>query len=284
MKNENQPTAHITVEKKRIKQYDDIVYLSDQKEFELELYNPTNGKILAKIEVNGKSIGNGIILRPCERVFLERHIDVAKKFLFETYSVERNDPNLKNAIANNGSVEVKFYNELVQQYHSNPITFNGSLNNPTTRPNYNYFYLTSTPIFGSTTITQGTTFTTPTSFTTSNTGTYNTSTSNESVGGKVSGISKGNYGSLDIGTQPINKVTMDSLETGRIEQGSNSTQNFTYDNSNFYSFHSWNSKWKILPYSQKPLVIEEIKVFCTECGTKRKKDSHKFCPQCGNKY
>ena len=106
MKNENQPTAHITVEKKRIKQYDDIVYLSDQKEFELELYNPTNGKILAKIEVNGKSIGNGIILRPCERVFLERHIDVAKKFLFETYSVERNDPNLKNAIANNGSVEI----------------------------------------------------------------------------------------------------------------------------------------------------------------------------------
>ena len=61
------------------------VFLTDGDEFEIELFNPTQNKVLAKIELNGKSIGSGIILRPGERVFLERYLDEAKKFLFETY-------------------------------------------------------------------------------------------------------------------------------------------------------------------------------------------------------
>jgi uncharacterized membrane protein YvbJ len=24
--------------------------------------------------------------------------------------------------------------------------------------------------------------------------------------------------------------------------------------------------------------------YCTECGSKRKKDTHKFCPHCGTKF
>jgi hypothetical protein len=85
------PQSFITKSKQRLKQQIDTVYLNDGDEFEIELYNPTQNKVLAKIEMNGNSIGNGIILRPGERVFLERYLDVAKKFLFETYVVNGNN-------------------------------------------------------------------------------------------------------------------------------------------------------------------------------------------------
>ena len=82
------PTSFITKGKQRLKQNIDTVYLKNGDEFEIELFNPTQNKVLAKIEVNGNSIGNGIILRPGERIYLERHLGESKKFLFETYTVE----------------------------------------------------------------------------------------------------------------------------------------------------------------------------------------------------
>jgi hypothetical protein len=74
------------------------------------------------------------------------------------------------------------------------------------------------------------------------------------------------------------------IETGRIEKGSNSNQSFTYDSTTFNTWHSWSSEWKILPTSQKPIVQEDLKVYCTKCGTKRRKPSDKFCPKDGVKY
>ena len=50
-------------------------------------------------------------MRPGERVFLERYLDEAKKFLFETYEVNSADPNVQRAIQNNGDVEIEFYQE-----------------------------------------------------------------------------------------------------------------------------------------------------------------------------
>ena len=105
------PQSFITKGKQRLKQHIDTVYLKNGDEFEIELYNPTQNKVLAKIEMNGNSIGSGIILRPGERVFLERYLDEAKKFLFETYVVIGDNEDVKQAIANNGNVVVKFYNE-----------------------------------------------------------------------------------------------------------------------------------------------------------------------------
>lgn len=63
--------------------------MKNGSEFELELFNPKQTTILAKIKINGSYIGGGgIVLRPGERVFLERYLDDAKKFLFETYNVD----------------------------------------------------------------------------------------------------------------------------------------------------------------------------------------------------
>lgn len=74
------PQSFITKGKQRLKQHIDTVYMNNGDEFEIELFNPTQQKVLAKIELNGKSIGSGIIVRPGERVFLERYLDEARKF------------------------------------------------------------------------------------------------------------------------------------------------------------------------------------------------------------
>jgi rRNA maturation endonuclease Nob1 len=41
-------------------------------------------------------------------------------------------------------------------------------------------------------------------------------------------------------------------------------------------------EYKILPKSSKPVEVQEIRNYCTECGTKVK-TNYKFCPSCGNK-
>ena len=81
-------TAHITKNRNRSKIYENSVYLKDGENFEIELFNPTTSRVLAKITINGNSISNsGIVLKPGERVYLERFIDSNNKFVFETYQI-----------------------------------------------------------------------------------------------------------------------------------------------------------------------------------------------------
>ena len=235
--------------KQRLKQHVDTVYLNNGDEFEIELYNPTQNKVLAKIELNGNSIGSGIILRPGERVFLERYLNESKKFLFETYVVNGNNEEVQKAIVKNGDVTVVFYNEI-SVGTSNSSSGTITINNP-------YTWTTNPAYFTYTTCTNTNTY-------------YNT-----------------NF-SLTSGTNAFYQKTVTSptrhVETGRVEKGSDSEQTFTYDNAQFYSYPSQTNWWKLKPQSTKPFVSEDLVVYCTECGAKRKKDNHKFCPHCGTKF
>ena len=122
------PVAYIAKNKQREKQYGDIVYLKNGDEFSIELYNPTNNKVSARIELNNVSIGPGIILRPGERIFLERYVTEARKFLFETYKVNGDNKEVQKAIEQNGDLVVKFYKEqvLVQPLYSGNITISNN--------------------------------------------------------------------------------------------------------------------------------------------------------------
>jgi hypothetical protein len=112
-------TANITSSRNRLKIYGNNVYLKDKQSFEIELFNPTESKILAKIEINGKSISNaGIVLKPGERVYLERFIDSNNRFLFESYEIEDSPESVK-ATEKNGLIEIFFYPE---QYPTTWIT------------------------------------------------------------------------------------------------------------------------------------------------------------------
>ena len=112
-----EPTLFITKDKHRVKQHgNQTVYLKNGEEFELELFNPTPKKVLAQITLNEISLGNGIILRPGERVFLERYLDDAKKFIFETYTVDKNNKQVLDAIKGAGAQEL-----LIWNFYSPPL-------------------------------------------------------------------------------------------------------------------------------------------------------------------
>ena len=244
------PIAYITKGKQRIKQNGNSVYLKDGDEFEIELFNPTQNKIKAEIRVNNKSIGPGIIIRPGERVFLERYTSDSKKFLFSTYIVDDNNNQVREAIKLNGDVTVKFYKEL-------PATTSITYHNP-----YVYYNGTTTPWTSGTFTCGGSTITTA--------GYSSTWASTNSL----------SEGTVEYSNKPFKQS---SVETGRVEMGSDSKQSFTSDYTNFDQFPSWEILWKILPISQKHLTINDLVVYCGGCGRK-KRNGENYCPSCGRKF
>jgi hypothetical protein len=82
----------------------------------------------------------------------------------------------------------------------------------------------------------------------------------------------------------MDMLSMDSLETGRVEKGGSSDQSFKTVDKTFNYFTCATSIWKILPVSQKVFEKQDLKVYCGNCGTKKRRDSHLFCPHCGEKY
>jgi len=299
---QTEPVAYVTNGRQRLKQHtNNSVYLNNGNEFELELFNPTTFKVLAKIHLNGNSIGAGIVLQPGQRAFIERYLDSPNKFKFNTYEVEGEDSNVKRAIVNNGSVQVKFYKEDL--------------------PVINTSWITNWPTFGdySHSGNNGIRDYSPPTTTLGGPGTNINSTftcnslnldkdyiipSSNSFSGEVS------LDALDFAPQEMCRSIADlglvksiksrgrgrgrklgktalqskSVETGRIDKGSVSNQKFKHDYSEFETYYTWMSEWKILPMSTKPILTSEIKVFCTGCGAKKKRGSHKFCPNCGSKY
>ena len=53
-------SVNVTSNKNRIKQYENSVYLKDGQQFELEIFNPHQCKVLAKISINGKDVARNV--------------------------------------------------------------------------------------------------------------------------------------------------------------------------------------------------------------------------------
>ena len=254
------PTAFITKGKQRRKQFNGNVYLENNDTFEIELFNPETFSILAKININDKSIGNGIVIRPGERVFLERYLTDNKKFLFSTYTVNGSNKSVREAIKLNGIVGIQFFKE---QIHTPPIAYYNSISaggyaHPTT-----------------------TTFGDP--FTTLNSNMlYDSNVSFCSAGlGNVTHCS----GNVDIGssspTSTLSVTGNNKLETGQITKGDVSKQQLTTVDMDF-EYNSYHSiEWHILPTSTQHIHTSDIKQYCVSCGTRIKKSSYKYCPTCG---
>ena len=245
------PTAHITKKKSRLKIYKGHnVFLNDGDNFELELYNPKQKSVLVKIRIDGFYISqSGIVLRPGQRVFLERFLDTQNKFKFSVYQVA-NTPQNKFAIDLNGEVRIEFYDEQTPSF--NPIHLTGG--------NWNT---------GWTNINTGSPFIGGNTFVTTSMGTSNTPTSFYS-------------NTTPEGPNIRSKKSKKSIETGRVEKGEKSDQTFTNSYQNFEPYTTNVIEYKILPISTKNTTVEEIRQYCTECGVKIKKN-YKFCPSCGNK-
>ena len=105
--------ARIAKNKSLLKEYKTsnnprTVYLNDGEEFQIQLYNPYDYTISAKITLNGTEMPNELVLRPAERVWLDRYLDNPRKFKFETYEVD-NDKSTEKITAKNGLINIDFY-------------------------------------------------------------------------------------------------------------------------------------------------------------------------------
>jgi hypothetical protein len=304
------PQAYVSVgkNKSRLKIYNGkTVFVKDGEEFQLVLFNPTQKTIGAKIFINGNSISNSmLVLKPGERSYLERYLDDNKKFLFETYNVE-NSKEVKEAIKQNGIVKVEFYNEKVVSSFpiygtTNTFTYPGYYN-PTFTITPNYFGGTTTGGYVTNT---GTTISTGLSGLSGDVGMSGPSGSS-GTSTCASGISNNLfYCSSNIGAVPTGTVTttssgttfispgistrendssatMDSMqiETGRIEKGDVSNQSFGNYYGDFESYYFLATDYILLPESQKPVEVKDIRQYCPGCRTRVKKASWKFCPSCG---
>lgn len=253
----------IAKNKSLLKEYQNrVVYLNDGDEFQIMLFNPTDSKIGAKIKINGSKIANMVVLRPGERVWLDRYLDVNRKFKFSTYTVDKSNEAL-NAIRNNGTIEISFYYEQVKR--NNIIICDSDVTTATTSG------IVTTNLPKTYPINWEVTTSSTAGFPSVSTAYYASTNLSNSIGVNTSITSESNA--------QISEV----LETGRIEEGGVSDQKFNEDYSEF-SYYSFKTETiKILPISQKPYNKQDIeKKYCTECG-KKLNPKFKYCPQCGTK-
>jgi hypothetical protein len=251
----SKPNAHITKKKSRLKIYNGhVVFMEDKDNFEFEIHNPTRKTVLCKIKLNGDYISqSGLVLRPGERIFLERFLDTNNKFQFSTYSVTNTTEN-QSAIVLNGDVRVEFYDEKIVPMSNLSHSGTGSF-----QPWANTLIGTNINHTGG--------YISPMTFTT-NTASFN----------GVSNAYYTNTSSVDLSLPRTKK----SIDTGRVEKGEKSNQNFQNSYEEFNSYTSHQISYKIQPLTTKNKTSQDISQYCTECGVKTKPNI-KFCPSCGNK-
>jgi hypothetical protein len=200
------------------------IYLNDNEEFEIELFNPTTYNVKAEISIDGKKISSGgLVIKSGQRVYLECFPDSQRKFTFKTYEVE-NSNEAREAISNNGRVDIKFYREKIHYnyipYYTN--TYYG-----------NTFGTCNTRGIGGSTLTSGDVF-------------YS-----NSLQSNISSDSN-----MEFNTASLDSL---SIETGQTEGGDKSNQEFE---SVYMDFESWvlsSYTFQLLPMSQKPIEPKRFK-------------------------
>lgn len=257
-------------------QYSRVVYLNNGDEYQIQLFNSEKHIIAAKIYIDGEELNDMLVLRPGERIWLERYLDKPRKFKFSTYEID-DSPEAKDAASLNGVVKVEFYR--VKNPRNNPIVYINNVKDYYKPCDWNHVDVTynDNTVYSS-------------SISTISDGNVNTTYSVASNSSTPVDITLScctqdccDFAASTAATAYYSATAERSIETGRTEQGRYSNQKFSYVN---YDFESWPFKSEtiqILPLSRKPVTSGELKKrYCTNCGRKIS-PKHKYCPYCGTK-
>ena len=273
----NDSLARIAISKNLIKEYKSAdsqrtVYLKNGTEFQIYLKNPYQSHLGVKIYVNNKYIGNMLVLRPGQSCWLERYLNENSKFLFSTYEVE-NSAEMKYAIKQNGIVKLEFYHEVETVDNGLRVDYNNlfnlnSLSGDDCLRTYDVCYKSPT------TSSLGMTYGSDVTLTASN-NLSSCSFSANSVTAGMNTLKKAR--SAKAITQEIDAT----IETGRIEKGGRSDQEFNTCDIKF-DYRSFKTESiLILPQSRKSVTVEETRRrYCSQCG-KKVSPKDKFCSNCG---
>ena len=302
-KNETEKIAKLAINKSLLKEYKNssnerIVYMEDGSEFQIQIFNPYTYTIGVGFEFNDEynSTYQLLVLRPGERVWLDRYLNKESKLLFSTYEVGTSK-SVQEAIKNNGKIKIKIYKEKqIQHFSSNIINAinaepwkhvdvyynagNTVKELCSAQPSFDFcnsvnYYQTDLSLDSLQGVAaSATTYKCNNDYVTTSATTASTSTTTT--------YDASNHKSRSMAksiSQPLNK----KMETGRIENGSHSNQRF---NTVYNEFESWPFKTEvilILPSSRKPVTSNDLeKKYCVECGRKIN-PKFKFCPFCGHK-
>ena len=274
MENTCKNLAKIAIDKSRVKEYsnstyDRIVYLDNGTEFQIEFFNPYKHTIGISVSFDEKSESSQLlVLKPGERVWLDRYLDSPKKFLFSTYTVE-NSKEAKEAISENGYINIKVYKEKEQTLNFITRSYTYDYNNGWNNWGDTLYYKDAT----STTNTRSRSL-------------YNSTVTSSAPTrlGFCDTTLLCNCNCNDFAPSEIKTSLSDNtIETGRIEEGSRSNQEFNTVYNQFESYPLKTEKIKMLPTSQKPVTSSDLaKKYCYNCGRKLK-GKFKYCPNCGAK-
>ena len=275
--NNNEKLAKLAINKSLLKEYSNssnerIVYMNDGTEFQIQVFNPYSYVIGVSFEFNNHNkTSQLLVLRPGERVWLDRFLDDESKLLFSTYQVGVSKV-VQEAIKDNGTLCIKFYKErenklqvsYIKEYQpcgTIDVYYNNIGNSYCLDDNININCASSTNICSAIDCSLSLTSSINQAPTDSTCTSYSSSTLTKSI------------------SLPKSK----SIETGRIEKGSHSNQKFENVYKDF-EYLPFNTEYiKILPTSQKQINSNDLqKKYCYECG-KKLNPKFKFCPSCGAK-
>ena len=286
--------AKVAVNKSLLKEYNNseqserVVYLNNGDDFQIQLFNPERTTIGAEVYVNGEKLSGILVLKPGERIWLERFTDKSVKFKFSTYNVEDGySEEVQNAIADNGVITVKFFKERKKNYWwyddtSNHIkvTYDNLVNDLVCTTDTALKCRNGISVINSFETNSAMNNLLKPESTYSKECTCKLSSEADSISSYSCGSSvneksfKDSYGNDNLSN---------TIETGRISECGYSSQKFNNVNIDFEYYPFKTEVIKILPVSRKPYNSSDLnKIYCTECGRKLN-PKYKFCPYCGTR-
>lgn len=270
----------IAVNKSLLKEYsrdERVVYLKNGDEFQIQLFNPETYTVGARVFIDDEPMAGIIVMRPGERLWLERYLDESRKFRFSTYEVEDGNPDVDNAIRKNGLIKVEFYREEKQK----PVSVTWQ-NNSYTYPQWPFHSTGDFISKGLSSLTGDVVYSS--SVSTSGCQDFGNTNLSSRICSLDADISESlTTSSADGATLYMNAEQPQMKETGRTEKGSHSSQEFRNVSIEFEDWSFRTETVRILPASQKPITQKDLqKTYCVECGRKLN-PKFKFCPYCGTK-
>ena len=294
----NNEMAKIAINKSLLKEYKTntdprVVYMNNGDEFQIQLFNQEQDTIGAEVGINGKVIPGILVIRPGERIWLERYLTEQSKFKFTTYEVDDpdEDSSVARAIVNNGTIEIKFYREKQKRnYWNDNITWTTRSSDVITKlTDYSWDVENKITSKGLTDDNAWLNAQINACDSADNNATLlslNKTCCNAVTNSALPSTPNARLSAKRISTEnayssatPISN----KIETGRIDKGSYSNQKLEHVNIEFENWHFKKEVIKILPSSRKPYTSSDIKkIYCTNCGRKIN-TKYKFCPYCGTK-
>ena len=294
----NNEMAKIAINKSLLKEYKTntdprVVYMNNGDEFQIQLFNQEQDTIGAEVSINGKVIPGILVIRPGERIWLERYLTEQSKFKFTTYEVDDpdEDSSVARAIANNGIIEIKFYREKPKRnYWNDNITWTTRSSDVITKlTDYSWDVenkITSKGLTGDNVLLNAQITASSAAESNANYLSLDAKCCDSVTNSALSTTPNTHFSTTRTSTENAYRSATpisDKIETGRIDKGSYSNQKLEHVNIEFENWHFKKEVIKILPSSRKPYTSSDIKkIYCTNCGRKIN-TKYKFCPYCGTK-